>query len=151
MGRGIVAAVDFYSHAAKIFCRYIFPSNHYGHDSRHTFSAISGGTCAFGSGEEMESFTLVHGIGSGLVAFWNICIRILSSQERLDVRIDEKNNNSRRLTPDVIRTGRLLFLCKIFFGKSVFGKVYIVYFTVPVSRSDCRLTPISPEASDTGA
>lgn len=100
MGRCIIAAVDFYSHAAKIFSRYVFPSNDYGYDSRYSFSAISDYTCAFGSCEEVESFTLVHGIGSRLIAFRNICIRILSSQERLEVKIAEKNNDndSRRQT-----------------------------------------------------
>ncbi|PWW36823.1 hypothetical protein DET56_110263 [Paenibacillus pabuli] len=113
MGRCIITAVDFYSYAAKIFCRFVFPSNHYGYDSRYSFSAISDYTCAFGCCEEVESFTLVHGIGSRLIAFWNICIRVLSSQERLEVKIAEKKNNkdSRRPTPDVIRTGRLLFFC----------------------------------------
>lgn len=130
MGRYIITAVDFYSHAAKIFCRYVFPSNHYGYDSRYSFSAISDCTCAFGSCEEVESFTLVHGIGSRLIAFRNICIRVLSSQERLEVRIAEKNNDndSRRPTPDVIRTDRLLVSVQIFFLERVRTR----YFTVPV-------------------
>jgi hypothetical protein len=119
MGRCIITAVDFYSYAAKIFCRYVFPGSDYGYDSRYSFSAISDYTCAFGCCEEVESFTLVHGIGSRLIAFRNICIRILSSQERLEVRLAEKNNDndSRRPNPDVIRTGRLLVSVQILFWK----------------------------------
>lgn len=121
MGRCILTAVDFCSYAAKIFCRYVFPGSDYGYDSRYSFSTISDHACTFGCCEEVESFTLVHGLGSRFIAFWNFCIRVLSSQERLEVRVAEKNNDndSRRPTPDVIRTGRLLVSVQILFLERV--------------------------------
>ncbi len=119
MGRCIIIAIDFYSHAAKIFCRYVFPSNHYGNDSRYSFSAISDCTCSFSSCEEVESFTLVHGIGSRLIAFRNICIRVLSSQERLEVRIAEKTmtmtaGDQLRMLSELVACS---FLCRFFSWK----------------------------------